>query len=231
MRVSIIITNYNYDRFLGRAIQSSLAQSVLAPDDWEVIVVDDGSADNSRRVLKSFAGDITVLFHPERRGLPAAINTGVRASRGVYILRLDADDWLDRHTAFILSYFLDHNKEMGFVWPDYYIYDQYERVIDRISQPQGAGVMFRKQLLVDVGLYDEEMLVHEDKDILLRCIEKYPGYHLKMPLYRYYRHGDNLTDQTEMVSEYQQRLDRKHGADAYGGLTLNPGSVPPTPPK
>ena len=51
MRVSIIITNYNYDRYLGRAIQSSLAQTVLSKEDWEVIVVDDGSTDNSRKVI------------------------------------------------------------------------------------------------------------------------------------------------------------------------------------
>lgn len=228
MRVSIIITNHNYGRFLSRAIQSSLAQVVLPKEDWEVVVVDDGSADNSGNVIESYLPDIRPLYHERQRGLPAAVNTGIRGSRGAYVLRLDADDWLDRHTAFLLSYFLDHNKEIGFVWPDYYVYDEYERIIDRSSEPQGAGIMFRKQLLVDVGLYDEEMLVHEDKDILLRCMEQYPGYHLKMPLYRYYRHGGNLTSQEEMVQHYQKRLASKHGDAALGeSLTINPGLAEP----
>ena len=228
MRVSIIITNHNYGRFLSRAIQSSLAQETLARRDWEVLVVDDGSTDNSNRVIESYLPDIRQFYHGEQRGLPAAVNTGIRSSRGVYVLRLDADDWLDRHTAFLLSYFLDHNKEIGFVWPDYYVYDEYERVVDRISEPQGAGVMFRKQLLVDVGLYDEEMLVHEDKDILLRCMEWYPGYHLKMPLYRYYRHGANMTNQEDMVQRYQKKLETKHGKSILDeGLAMNPGLMKP----
>ena len=228
MRVSIIITNHNYGRFLSRAIQSSLAQVVLPKEEFEVLVIDDGSTDNSDRVIESYLPDIRQFRHEEQRGLPAAVNTGIRSSRGAYVLRLDADDWLDRHTAFLLSYFLDHNKEIGFVWPDYYVYDEYERIIDRISEPQGAGIMFRKQLLVDVGLYDEEMLVHEDKDILLRCMERYPGYHLKMPLYRYYRHGGNLTSQEGMVQRYQKRLASKHGETALGeSLTINPGFAEP----
>ena len=224
MRVSVIITNHNYGRFLGRAIQSSLAQTVIPKEDWEVVVVDDGSSDNSRRVIESYNPDVKALYHDEQRGLPAAINTGIRSSRGAYVVRLDADDWLDRHAIFILAYFLDHNKEVGFVWPDYYVYDEYERIIDRISTPQGAGVMFRKQLLVDVGLYDEEMLIQEDKDILLRCMKKFPGYHLKVPLYRYYQHSHNMTNQIEKVKEYEQRLEDKHGQDAWEkGLVINPG--------
>ncbi len=224
MRVSIIITNYNYDRYLGRAIQSSLAQTVLPKEEWEVIVVDDGSTDNSKQVIEAYLPDIRPQYHEQQRGLPAAVNTGIRASRSLYILRLDADDWLDRYSAFILAYFLDHNREIGFVWPDYYVYDEHERVIDRISEPQGAGIMFRKQLLVDIGLYDEEMLINEDKDILLRCMERYQGYHLKLPLYRYYRHGANLTSQEDRVEHYNQRLSSKHGKEAWEkGLNINPG--------
>lgn len=225
MRVSIVITNHNYGRYVGRAIQSSLAQTGVTKEDVEILVVDDGSNDDSKQVINSYAPEISALYHEEQRGLPAAINTGIRASRGAYIVRLDADDWLDRHASFILSYFLDHNKEIGFVWPDYYIYDEYERIVDRTSEPQGAGIMFRKQLLADVGLYDEKMLIHEDKDILIRCMEKFPGYHLKMPLYHYFRHGKSLTDRKEQVEEYSKRLIRKHGTDILGkGVVINPGA-------
>lgn len=229
MRISIIITCHNYGRFVGRAIQSSLAQTSLPKEDIEVIVVDDGSTDNSKRVIESYIPEVRAIYHDSQKGLPAAINTGIRASRGPYILRVDADDWLDSHAAFILSYFLDHYKEIGFVWPDYYTYDEYERVTGRISEPQGAGIMFRKQLLVEVGLYDEDQLVHEDKDILLRCIEKYPGYHLRLPLYRYFIHGDNLTNKKDLVRKYGKRLDNKHGEGAWDkGMITNPGIQHPT---
>ena len=226
MKVSIIITNYNYGRFLGRAVQSCLAQQLI-DNNFEVIVVDDASADNSARVLESYGKDIKVICHEKQKGLPAAVNTGLRAARGLYVMRLDADDWLDRHICFIFSYFMDHNKEIGFVWPDYYVYDQYENVIDRISKPQGAGVMFRKQLLVDVGLYDEEMLIHEDKDILFRCIEQKAGYHLKLPLYRYYRHDSNLTNHIKSVKIYKTKLVKKHGKRLFASrFRSDPGHLP-----
>jgi glycosyltransferase involved in cell wall biosynthesis len=226
MHVSIIIANHNYGRFLGRAIQSCLAQEIFSKSDYEVIVVDDGSTDTSRQVIDSYLPDIKALYHEEQRGLPAAINTGVRASNGMYILRLDSDDWLGHYAAFALSYFLDNNKGYGFVWSDYVVYDDKEQVIDKISEPQGAGIMFRKQLLVDVGLYDEEMLVHEDKDILLRCLAKYSGYHLKLPLYRYYRHGANLTGKMAFAATYQKKLGKKHGKGAWeNAFIIDPGAV------
>ena len=216
MIVSLIITNYNYGRFLGRAIQSAQAQHLMGSD-LEIIVVDDGSTDNSLQVLKAYQEGVKVIYQ-ENQGLPAAINNGIRRSRGMYVMRLDADDWLDRHACFIMSYFLHHNKDFGFVWPDYYVYDAKERVIDRSSEPLGAGIMFRKQLLVDIGLYDEEMHTHEDKDILIRCTEKFPGAHLQLPLYRYFRHGDSMTDSSERVARYQQQLNAKHGAKKVANL-------------
>jgi glycosyltransferase involved in cell wall biosynthesis len=223
MKVSIVITNFNYGRYIGRAIQSCLAQKFI-DNDYEIIVVDDCSTDNSRPILESWKEDAKVIYHDKRYGLPTAINTGIKASKGAYVIRLDADDWFDRHICFILSYFLDHNKEIGFVWPDYFVYDEHENVVGRISNPQGGGVMFRKHLLMDLGLYDEQMLIHEDKDILLRCEELYPGYHLKMPLYRYYRHDHNITNQTDQMKGYRERLIKKHGTDeCRADSFLNPG--------
>src|SRR5919108_4519507 len=107
MRVSVIITNHNYGRFLGRAIQSCQAQKLMH-DDLEIIVVDDASTDNTRKVLEAYGENVRAIFHETQQGLPAAINTGIKASRGQYVIRLDADDWFDRHICFILAHFLDH---------------------------------------------------------------------------------------------------------------------------
>ncbi len=210
MIVSVIITNHNYGRYLGRAIQSAQSQRLMGSDDLEIIVVDDGSTDSSHAVIDAYREGIKVVYQ-DNKGLPAAINTGIRRSRGMYIIRLDADDWLDRHTCFILSYFLHHNKEIGFVWPDYLVLDEYERVVDRTSEPLGAGIMFRKQLLVDIGLYDEAMRTHEDKDILIRCAERHEGAHIPLPLYRYFRHGASMTTDLAYARDFANVLIRKHG--------------------
>lgn len=91
VRFSILVANYNYDRFLGRAIESALAM------DWpdiEVIVVDDGSTDNSREVIDSFAGSITAVYQ-DNAGQRAANNAAFARSTGDVVVFLDADDVLD----------------------------------------------------------------------------------------------------------------------------------------
>jgi glycosyltransferase involved in cell wall biosynthesis len=95
VRVSIVIDNYNYERFLGDAIASALDQT---HPDVEVIVVDDGSTDGSRDVIAGFAGRITPVLQ-ENRGQGGAFNAGFAAASGEVVLFLDADDLLLRDAA------------------------------------------------------------------------------------------------------------------------------------
>lgn len=88
-KVSVIINNYNYGAYLASAISSALAQDL---QDLEVIVVDDGSTDDSRDVLRQFAGKIRVV-EQDNHGQAAAINAGFHESRGEILCFLDADDW------------------------------------------------------------------------------------------------------------------------------------------
>lgn len=89
-RLSVVINNYNYGRFLQRAIDSVLAERHPRA---EVVVVDDGSTDDSRQILSRYAGRIVTVLQPNR-GQAVAINSGVRAARGDILLFLDADDWV-----------------------------------------------------------------------------------------------------------------------------------------
>lgn len=89
--VAVVIPCYNYAHFLDAAIQSVLAQT-LPPD--EIVVVDDGSEDNTREVCSRYES-VKYVWQPNR-GLPAARNTGIRCSRAQYLLFLDADDLLER---------------------------------------------------------------------------------------------------------------------------------------
>ena len=92
--VSIIITNYNYGRFLKRAIDSALAQTY---PDMQVVVVDDASTDDSVAVIRGYQDRVLPVLQARNGGQAAAFNAGFRASRGDVVLFLDADDWLYPH--------------------------------------------------------------------------------------------------------------------------------------
>jgi hypothetical protein len=90
-RASIVITNYNYDRFVARCIDSALAQSY---PDTEVVVVDDASQDQSREIIQRYGTRVLPVLQERNGGQGSAFNVGFRASHGDVILFLDADDWL-----------------------------------------------------------------------------------------------------------------------------------------
>ncbi len=95
--VSVIVPVYNGEATLARALESALAQEFSG--DVEVIVVNDGSTDDTAKVLERFRGRITVVTQ-HNRGLSGARNAGVRVARGTYLAFLDADDlWLPKHLA------------------------------------------------------------------------------------------------------------------------------------
>ena len=89
--VSAVINNHNYARFLGQAIESVLGQTYPA-EIVELVVVDDGSTDGSRRVIESFAGRVKSVYQGHG-GQAAAINAGVQAAQGDIVCLLDSDDW------------------------------------------------------------------------------------------------------------------------------------------
>jgi len=123
MLISVVITNYNYGRFLGEAIDSVLAQT---HPDVECVVVDDGSTDHSREVIAARPGVVAIF--KENGGQAKALRTGMEAARGEVVVSLDADDWLLpeacariaqawRPGVVCLNYRLSINGDPAHVWP------------------------------------------------------------------------------------------------------------------
>ena len=114
-RVTVYLTNHNYGRYLAQAIDSVLAQTM---QDFELIVIDDGSTDDSREVIERYASNprIVTVFQ-ENKGLNVTNNIALRAARGDYVIRLDADDWLDPHALQVMSAMLDRDADVGLVFP------------------------------------------------------------------------------------------------------------------
>lgn len=110
--VSILINNYNYAQFLGQAIESALNQTYK---NVEVIVVDDGSTDNSREIISSY-GDRIKSIYKKNGGQASAFNAGFAASNGEFIFLLDADDLFDIQKIEKLIKFSEYNDEIGWIF-------------------------------------------------------------------------------------------------------------------
>lgn len=211
--ISVVIPAHNEERYIGRAIRSILNQS-MERSDYEIIVVNDDSADRTAYAMDLFAGDIRIITNAARLGLPGSLNAGIKAARGKYLVRLDADDYVSAEYLSILHLFLEMNPHMDAVSCDYLRVDSSENVISRencLENPIGCGIMFRIDHLIDIGLYDEQFLMHEDRDLRHRFVTKYRIHRIELPLYRYRQHDDNMTNDTDRWNHYESVLKQKHG--------------------
>ena len=214
MLVSVIITSYNYARYLERAIRSALNQS-LNTSSFEVIVVDDCSTDESHLILDNYAEDVKVIKLEKNSGLSVARNTGIKKAKGQYVVFLDADDYMQSDLLKVLSVFLTENNRLDAVAVDYYLVNEYGDHLEWVSsseKPVACGIMFRKDLLFDIGLYDESFRAREEEDLRKRFLANHSIFHIPLPLYRYRMHNNNLTKNTEEMDKHAQMLNEKHNS-------------------
>ena len=78
------------------------------------------------------------------------------------------------------------------------------------ENPIGCGIMFRKEQLIKIGMYDSRMKYHEEKDLLIRFKKNFSIHRIALPLYRYRKHENNMTNDKKKVEEYNKKLHIKH---------------------
>ena len=211
MNVSIIITCHNREKYIGRAIRSAIGQD-FPGGKFEVIVVDNNSTDQSVEIIRDFGDAIVPIFHEVDEGLPASRNKGIRKAKGRFVVHLDSDDYFHANLISIENQFLEHNGEWGAVECDYLLVDAHEDHLLRVSaveHPIACGVMFRKDCLISIGLYDESMRLCGDEELRARFQERYVVGHIPLPYYRYTRHDGNMTKDYSPVDEYNKKLEQR----------------------
>ena len=215
--VSIIVATFNQERFIGRCLRSLLHQT-MSPQDYEVIVVNDGSTDRTNYALELFCDPfesvVKVITNETNLGLPASINIGLHASRAPYVVRIDSDDFVNNNFLSFLHFYLEANDYVDAVACDYLLLDDEERILGRgncADDPIACGIMFHKEHLFNIGLYDESFRYHEERELRIRFEKKYNIHRLELPLYRYRRHDSNITNNSEEMERYQRNLNDKHG--------------------
>ena len=204
--VSVIIPTYNRGWILTEAIDSVLAQDY---EDYELIVVDDGSTDNTREILDDYGQDIMVL-RQANKGVSAARNRGIAEAGGQLVAFLDSDDlWLPRKLSRQVDFFKLNPAAVINQTEEIWIRNG-ARVNpkDRHRKPSGmiferslglclispSAVMIKKPLFDAVGVFDENLPACEDYDLWLRVSCRYPVHLIDTPLIiKRGGHGDQLS--------------------------------------
>jgi glycosyltransferase involved in cell wall biosynthesis len=238
-KVSIVIVCYNQAHYLREAIESALAQTF---PDIEVLVIDDGSTDNTAKVASSFPD---IRYFPQRnQGLAAARNTGIRQSEGNYIVFLDADDRL-LPDAIETGLILFHKRpELGFVYggyrriskagtplptpePDRVDGDYYWHLLRGNIVGMHAAVMYSRAALTQVGGFDSRLRACEDYDLYLRMARRWPVCRHDGCVAEYRQHDQNMSaDPAFMLESVLKvlKLERKRVPDRRHRLALRTGS-------
>lgn len=137
MRTSFVITNHDYARYLGEAIRSCLAQH---HDDVEIVVVDDGSTDDSRAVIESFGSAIVPVFQ-DNRGQAAAFNAGFAVATGAVVCLLDADDIAEPQRAARAAAVLAEHPDAGWLFHQLTPVDADGRPLSSPGRTSGPAVV------------------------------------------------------------------------------------------
>ena len=216
IKISIIVTAYNHEKYIGRCLRSLLKQSINT-NLYEINLVNDASNDRTQFACELFCDPddsiIRIIQNSSNLGLPASLNKAIRASNGEFIVRVDADDWVSKDFIKLLYTFLENNDYMDAVACDYLTVNNSAIILERkncIDDPIACGIMFRKKHLLDIGLYDENFQINEERDLRIRFEKKYKIHRLELPLYRYRKHDKNMTNNKYALEEYNQKLTDKH---------------------
>ncbi len=201
--VSVVIPTYNRAASLVEAIDSVLAQTY---PEMEIIVVDDGSTDDTRKIIPQRYPQVR-YFHQENNGVSRARNLGIREARGEFIAFLDSDDlWLSDKTEKQVACFNQY-PDVGLVYTDLDVYDSTgsqpvlgmrsskaefstgDMVVNLFTRfsPITSTVMMRKAVFETVGYFDEELKAVNDDNLWIRVAVRYPFRHIPEALMHFRR--------------------------------------------
>lgn len=228
--VSVVLPTYNRAHTIRRAIQSVLNQTFR---DFELIIVDDASIDNTREMVEQFADPrIRYIVHSKNRGGGAARNTGIKAARGIYAAFQDSDDeWLPEKLEKQMNYleaapsdrvvvytaFLRCQGAKAIYIPKIFVRKKSGDVHEELMKGNFVGtptLLIRKDLLFNVGLFDEGLPSLQDWDLVIRLSKLYQFFCIDEPLVNAYTStGSNLSEDEKALEIASRLILEKHYSD------------------
>ena len=205
--VSVIIPAYNSANYIVDTINSVLQQSM---QDFEIIVVDDGSTDQLKEVLAPFIRNKQIEYIEQaNQGVSAARNHGYKRSQGQYIAFLDADDvWLNDNLEARLNKF--KFGDFGLVHADAFVIDGHSNKLPQMLSgnegnllndilawngtqvPGPSSILLKREVIQEVGLFDEQLSTSADHDFFIRVAVRYKIGRVDKPTWMYRIHENNM---------------------------------------
>ncbi|MFH1985710.1 MAG: glycosyltransferase [Pseudomonadota bacterium] len=206
IKVSVVIPTYNCEKFLQKAINSVLSQTY---SNIEIIVVDDGSTDNTKEMVNNIESNILRYYYQDNSGPGSARNHGIEKALGSYISFLDADDYFHPENIEYKINIFENNPNIEWLFSDVvfvdtvgneiclgseYFKNDYtsnkfkEKKIFKALLESGnfintSGIIVRRNCFKNIGMFDENQLLHQDYLQWLRLSYAYPNFiYIKKPL-------------------------------------------------
>ena len=194
MKVSVIVTNFNYDKWLRRCLRSLLNQNFT---NYEIIVVDDLSTDNSRNILLEYKNhpNLKIIFNKVNMGVGASSTIGAKLAKGKHLVRVDADDYVHQDFLKCLWLWANFNNSHA-VACSYQEVNFNEDILQTKTQqkePLACGILYRTDILEYLGYWDPKLRINEDRDMIKRFKKEFKLEYLNIPLYRYFKHDNSLS--------------------------------------
>jgi glycosyltransferase involved in cell wall biosynthesis len=247
-KVSVIIPTYNRAHLIDKAIKSVLNQTY---QDYEIIVVDNASTDNTKEVVKGFNNfKIRYIYYCDNRGSSVARNVGIRASQGEFIALLDSDDeWLPEKLDRQVEVLQNESPEVGVVYSDVLYIDENSKNMNRkLRNPKKEGYIYedllggncvgtpsalliKKECFHRFGLFDDLLKYHEDWDMWIRIAKYYRFVFIEVPLVKYRLHSNRISENLELtiiasnriLAKYTNELKKRRGV--HSKIYFNIGNI------
>jgi len=213
-KISVIMSVYNGGLYMRSAIDSILEQTFR---DFEFIIVNDGSLDNTREILVEYTKKdprIVLVNNGNNIGLTRSLNKGLKIAKGELIARMDADDLSFPQRLERQMKILEGNKNVGAIGSWYYIINENGEIIGNCQPPANnirikkaflnsapiihSSLMVKSKVLENVGFYDEEFRYAQDRDLLLRIAKKYELMVITEYLVEYRNNKNSISLQKEI---------------------------------
>lgn len=210
--VSIILPTYNGSSYIKQSIDSCLGQTYK---NFELIIVDDCSSDETVNIIKSYSDPRIKYFKHERNlGLPRALNTGFENAKGEYLTWTSDDNFFHVDAIAKMVSILEKNKDIGFVYANFYLIDEKGKIFKsyRVGSSKsldrgnliGACFLYRREVYEKIGEYIPEFRLAEDYNYWLRIRQSFKMKKINDFLYYYRRHQKSLTWSNKLVENVEQ---------------------------